>query len=149
MNNHITPHLVSLFVYHAVFKAMTWGISFASLPRLEESMHRLPSGEIPPYGIAMVATPLLCALAGMASMSLQEPISDRATFDAAVQGIFAQFEEFDEFPFVAERAMTISQNYMNHAKKKGLAALEEALAGFPVSGGDFAVWEDHSYESNE
>jgi hypothetical protein len=112
-------------------------------------MYRLPNGEMPIYGTAMVATPLLCALAGMASMSLQEPISDRATFDAAVQGIFAQFEEFDDFPLVAERAMTISQSYMNQAKEEGLAALEEALAGFPVSGGDFAVWEDHLLGSNE
>ena len=31
MKNHINPHLVSLFVYHAVFKAMTWGISFSAL----------------------------------------------------------------------------------------------------------------------
>jgi hypothetical protein len=149
MNNHITPHLVSLFVYHAVFKAMTWLISFASLPSLKESMYSLPSGRIPPYGTAMVATPLLCALAGMASMSLQEPISDRATFDAAMQGIFAQFEEFDEFPLVAERATKISQGSMNYAKEQGLAALEEALAGFPVSGGDFAVWEEHMLGGNE
>jgi hypothetical protein len=38
---------------------------------------------------------------------------------------------------------------MNHAKNKGLAALEEALAGFPVSGGDFAVWEDYLLGRNE
>jgi hypothetical protein len=149
MNNHINPHLVSLFVYHAVFKAMTSGISFASLSSLEESMHGVQSGEIPLYGAALVATPLLCSLAGMASMSLQKPISDRATFDAAMEGIFAQFEEFDAFPFVAARAMELSHKYMSHAKTRGLAALEEALAGFPVSGGDVAIWEDHMLGSNE
>ena len=157
MNNHINikTHLVSLFVYHSVFKDMAWGISFASLMSIDAPLDRVQSGEIQPSRAVLVALPLLCLLAGMASMSLEEPIVDRATFEVAMKGIFEQFEEFeefeefDEFPFASEQAMTLSKKYMNRAKRRGLAALEEALAGFPVCGGDLAVWDDYMLESSK
>lgn len=119
---------------------------------IDAPLDRVQSGEIQPSRAVLVALPLLCSLAGMASMSLEEPIVDRATFEVAMKGIFEQFEEFDEFdefPFASEEAMTLSKKYMNRAKRRGLAALEEALAGFPVCGGDLAVWDDYMLESSK
>lgn len=146
MSQDINKHLVSNFVHYAIFRAMTLGLSFTSLMSLCQTFVDIDKGEIGSSMQNAVATPVLCVLAGMASIQIQEPITDEQSLDWAIEDIRAGFEVGgDDYPpSIQAEAVRCMENWLGVTRSRGMEALAEALAGFPVSGGDFTVWNDGS-----
>lgn len=143
MRNNINPHFVSVFVYHAVYKTITGCLAATSSLSLSQTFYRIHKGEIRPDAAYAVACPLLWVLTGLQYMQLQQPIVNRASLKLALQGIRALFSFADEPLAVRKQAKMFLNHDLATARTEGLAALDEALAGFPVSGGDLALWEEH------
>jgi hypothetical protein len=142
MRNNINPHFVSLFVYHAVYKTMTGCLASTSSLTLSQTFHSLDKGEIKPSAAYAVACPLLWVIAGLEYMQLEQPIVTRASLKSAMQGIRRLFSFEDAPPDVRKQAKMFLEHDLANARVAGLAALDEALAGFPVSGGDLTLWEE-------
>lgn len=150
MSQKINPHFVSVFVYHAVYKTITGCLALTSALSLSQTFFRIHKGEITPDVANAVACPLLCVLSGLRYTTLKEPITSRASLYLALEGIRSLFsfaDDADEPLDVQEQARMFLEHNLGNARKEGLAALEEALAGFPVSGGDLALWEAHRLTS--
>lgn len=147
MRNNINPHFVSVFVYHAVYKTITGCLAATSALSLSKTFYRIHRGELTPDLANAVACPLLCVLSTLQYMQLQQPIVNRASLKLALQGIRSLFSFADEPLAVRKQAKMFLSHDLATAQTEGLAALDEALAGFPVSGGDLALWEEHRLTS--
>jgi len=149
MSQKINPHFVSVFVYHAVYRTITGCLASTSALSLPQTFFRIRKGEITPDAANAVACPLLCVLSGLQYTPLKQPITSRASLDLALQSILSlfSFDDADGPLEVREQAKMFLEHDLGNARREGLAALEEALAGFPVSGGDLALWEEHRLTS--
>jgi len=150
MRKNINPHFVSVFVYHIVYKSITGRLAYASAMSLSQTFYRIHTGEITPDIANAVACPLLCVLSGLQYTRLKQPITSRASLNLAlkdIRNLFSFADESDEPLDVREQARKFLEHNLENARMDGLAALDEALAGFPVSGGDLALWEEHRLTS--
>lgn len=143
MSQNINANFVSLFVNHAIFRTLTLGLSTTAMFSLSRNFHGIDKGERKPSTTDVVANPVVCVLSAMALSQLQQPITDKASLERAIENIRPMFEVTEDFPSVANEAMESMEYDLDNARKAGLAALEEALAGFPISDGDFALWDEH------
>ena len=147
MRKSINPHFVSVFVYHAVFKTISGRLAATSSLSLSKTFYLMHKGELKPSAAFAVACPLLWVLTRLQYMQLEQPIVNRASLKLAMQGIRSLFSCTDEPLAVRKLAKMFLEHDLATAHKEGLAALDEALAGFPVSGGDLAVWQEHRLTS--
>lgn len=143
MNPNINTQFTSLFVYHVLIKnlgallAASAGISLvARNPAMVQEKDT--SGYF-----RLVASPLLCLAGTLHCLQFDEPITDRASFDLVIEALREQFDVAEDFPAVEAEAMELMEHALAYARQAGLDALEEALSGFAVSGGDLEVWETH------
>ena len=145
MSQKINPHFVSVFVHHAVYKTISGCLASTSALSLSQTFYRVHKGEITPHAANAIACPLLCVLSGLQYTTLKQPITSRASLDLALQRIHSlfSFDDSDGPLEVLEEAKMFFEHDLGNARREGLAALDEALAGFPVSGGDLALWEEH------
>ena len=143
MRNNINPHFVSVFVYHAVYKTITGCLASSSALSLSQTLYRIHKGEIRLEAALDEACPMLWVLSGLECMQLQQPIVNRTSLKLALQGVRSLFSFDDEPLAVRKQVKMFLAHYFAAVRTEGLAALDEALAGFPVSGGDLALWEKH------
>lgn len=145
-NPNLNLNFVSLFVYHAVFKTMCGTLAYDSAASLGKAFYRVEKGEIEPYVGNVVASPLLCVLSALQHKRLRQPITNRASLNLALKAIRSEFSfanAADEPPDVRKQAKEFLKHNFCLAQKEGRVALDEALAGFPVSAGDLTTWEEH------
>lgn len=143
MSQIIKSHFISVFVYHAIFRTMTRHLATKSALSLHDTFNRVAKGELPASAYCALALPLVSVLGGLTYFHLQQPISDHESFEAVMDHIFSAQFIGEEMPWVRDEALVFLEFAMESARQEGLAALEEALSGFPASGGDLANWEWH------
>lgn len=150
MRNNINPNFVSVFAYHVVYKTVTGCLAATSSLSLSKTFYLIHKGELKPEIAYAVACPLLVVISDLENMQLEQPIVDRASLKLAMQGMRSLFgfaDASDECLAVKEEAKMFLEHVLAIAHTEGLAALDEALAGFPVSGGDLALWAEHRLTS--
>ena len=145
-NNTLSIHLNSLFVHHVVIKALMGILASSACAHLSETFLQVHKQEIEPSIWTTVATPLLCVVAALQHICPDEPITDRESLDLVLGRIRMQFDVTKDFPAVGANAMMLLEHALRHTRAYGLFALEEVKAGYPVSGGDLAVWDAHQLE---
>jgi hypothetical protein len=140
---HIQKQLTSFFVHAAVMNAMVAILSSTASLSLSQTMAQIRKKEIEPCSGSVVAVPMMCVLSSLEYIFFKVPITGRKSFDDVKATIRQQCEVVQEFPVVEVEAMSFLEHALAYATKSGLEALEEALAGFPVSGADIAIWDAH------
>jgi hypothetical protein len=143
MSQNTNAKFVSLFVNHAILRALTLGLSTTAVFSLSRNSHPTENGERRPSTLDMVANPVVCVLSAMALGQLKRPITNTASLERAIENIRAMFAATVDFPSIESEAKEAMEYDLGNARKAGLAALEEALAGFPISGGDLDLWSEH------
>lgn len=143
MSQIIKAHFISVFVYHAIFRTMTKHLATKSALSLHDTFKRVDKGELPASAYSALALPLLSVLGGLTYIHLQQPIADHESFESVMDLIFSVQFIAEDMPWVRDEALVFLKFSMETARQEGLAALEEALSDFPVSGGDLANWELH------
>ncbi len=145
-NDTLNIHLNSLFVHHVVIKALMGILSSTAGSHLSETFVQIHKQEIEPSIWTTVATPLLCVVAALQHICPDEPITDCESLDLVLDQIRMQFDVTEDFPAVGAKALMLLGHALRYTRTYGLFALEEVKAGYPVSGGDLAVWDAHQLE---
>lgn len=116
----------SLLASHAVFEA-THELN-------SPEMHEIPAASRPSCCLLFV-----CSAAWRVCASAQVSSSD--SLEDVLQTLRCQFAAAEDCPSgLRERALELLEHSLRMATIRARAALDEALAGFPVSDGDFAHW---------
>lgn len=86
---------------------------------------------------------LSSALGAAVATCSSNRIQDETSFEDALHDIRHQFEVVNDCPVPERRqALDILEHVYDLATDRAHLALQEALSGFPISGGDFGTWKE-------
>jgi hypothetical protein len=134
---YIQRHLGSVFVTSAFLDEFNIGLAMdiASIV----SRARSPSTKYSAYA----AFPVASVLDAAQEICAQANVADEASLEEMLETVHKQFDIVDECNETdKEVALEALERSFSGACESARAALEEVQAGFPVCGGDFAVWRE-------
>lgn len=135
----IQRHLGSMFVTSAFLDEFNIGLAINIASTVSRA--RAPGSKYSAYAVFPMASVLdaaqeICALA---------KVRDEELLEEMLETVHRQFDIANECSETdREVALEALERAFSDARQSARAALEEVQAGFPVCGGDFAVWREEA-----
>jgi hypothetical protein len=135
---NIQRHLGSMFVTGAFLDKFSRGLA----TNIAMTISMTAPESAPRYmHSADAALPLVSILRAAHDIGSNTTVTDEESLGKLLESVHAQFEVVDECNETdAKLALETLEHVFKLAAKRAREALKEVQAGFPVSGGDFAVW---------